>query len=56
MIYLILQLIPILSMFFLLSSAAGGALWAVKLEDEAKAQEEQAPYDDAPPPYEDDPV
>ncbi|GKZ29344.1 hypothetical protein AbraIFM66950_004476 [Aspergillus brasiliensis] len=30
---LILQLIPILSMFFLMSTAVGSALWAVDLED-----------------------
>ena len=30
---LILQLVPVLSMFFLLSTAAGSALWVVKLED-----------------------
>ena len=30
---LILQLVPMLSMFFLLSTAAGSALWVAKLED-----------------------
>ncbi|KFY28824.1 hypothetical protein V491_00262, partial [Pseudogymnoascus sp. VKM F-3775] len=31
---LLLQLVPVLSMFFLLTSAAGSALWAADLEDE----------------------
>lgn len=34
--YLVLQLVPVLSMLFLLTSAAGSALWAAKMEDEAK--------------------
>lgn len=36
-VHLILQLIPIMSMFFLLTSAAGSALWAVHLEQEKSA-------------------
>lgn len=39
---LLLQLIPVLSMMFLLTSAAGSALWAVKLEKKRRAQEEAA--------------
>lgn len=31
---MILQLIPVLSIFFLLTSAAGSALWAVHIESE----------------------
>ncbi|KXL45621.1 hypothetical protein M433DRAFT_66835 [Acidomyces richmondensis BFW] len=33
--YMILQLVPVLSMFFLLTSAAGSALWSVRIEQEA---------------------
>ena len=49
---LILQLVPVLSMFFLLTTAAGSALWVVKLEEQRKAQltvpipEEEAYHDD----------
>jgi len=57
MIYLILQLVPVLSMMFLLTSAAGSGLWAVRLEQEAKEDEEsRRDIVDPPPPYEDDPV
>lgn len=42
---LILQLVPVLSMFFLLTSAAGSGLWAVKLEEQ-KALIEEAPVVD----------
>lgn len=35
---LVLQLIPVLSMFFLLTTAAGAALWAADL---AKQEEEE---------------
>jgi hypothetical protein len=38
---LLLQLIPVLSMFFLLTSAAGSALWAADIE-EAKQRQAQA--------------
>lgn len=31
---LVLQLVPVLSMLFLLTTAAGAALWAVKLEEQ----------------------
>lgn len=34
---LILQLIPILSMIFLLTSAAGSALWAAEVEKHKRA-------------------
>ncbi len=33
-VYMILQLVPLFSMFFLLTSAAGSALWSVHLEQE----------------------
>ncbi|KAI9656720.1 MAG: hypothetical protein M1829_000379 [Trizodia sp. TS-e1964] len=38
---LVLQLIPVLSMFFLLTTAAGSALWAVKLEEKRQATEDE---------------
>jgi hypothetical protein len=61
---LLLQLVPVLSMFFLLTTACGSALWAVKLEEQKKliaeapvpapaaATDEENP----PPPYTDDPI
>jgi hypothetical protein len=65
---LLLQLVPILSMFFLLTSAAGSALWVVELEKQ-KQLLESAPAapreifdddavhgDEAPPAYTDNPV
>lgn len=33
---LLLQLVPVLSMFFLLTSAVGSALWVVKLEEQKR--------------------
>lgn len=35
---LLLQLVPVLSMFFLLTSAAGSALWAADLEEARQKQ------------------
>jgi hypothetical protein len=59
-VYLILQLVPVLSMLFLLTTAVGSSLWAVELEKEHRAMqalEEQDPdVLDPPPPYEDDPI
>lgn len=53
-IYMILQLVPILSLVFLLTSAAGSALWSVRLEREQTAG--HAPEDeDLPPEYTDEP-
>ncbi|KAK0114728.1 hypothetical protein ONS95_014213 [Cadophora gregata] len=59
---LVLQLVPVLSMFFLLTTAAGSALWAVKLEEQKKLVAE-APVpvpgttdEEAPPAYTDDPI
>ena len=51
---LALQLIPVLSMFFLLTTAAGSALWAVKLERARRAalSEPILPQES----YQDDPV
>ncbi|KAI8624179.1 hypothetical protein F5Y19DRAFT_337533 [Xylariaceae sp. FL1651] len=59
---MILELIPILSFFFLLTSTAGSALWAAKLERQLRLPQE-APRnipdqesDEPPPPYVDNPV
>ena len=57
---LLLQLVPVLSMLFLLTTAAGSALWVKRLERARKIMEEQhdgsRPVDqaDEPPPYEDE--
>ncbi|KAI9795454.1 MAG: hypothetical protein M1825_001460 [Sarcosagium campestre] len=51
---LVLQLLPVLSMLFLLTTAAGAALWAADLEKARSLQvESQAP---SVPGYVDDPV
>ena len=52
---LLLQLIPGLSMFFLLTTAAGSALWAAKME-KARRKREAAPDEPTPEPYHDQPV
>lgn len=36
---LLLQLVPVLSMFFLLTTATGSALWVVRLEEARRAQQ-----------------
>lgn len=54
-VYMILELIPVLAMLFLLTLAAGNALWAVHLEEElAEAEERQAALEE-PSEYTDDP-
>lgn len=55
---LLLQLVPVFSMFFLLTSACGSALWVVKLEEQKKLLEElpRSVDDDAPPAYTDEPL
>jgi uncharacterized protein involved in cysteine biosynthesis len=55
---MILELIPILSLFFLLTSTAGSALWVADMEDTKQDQAVRALIGEpaAPPPYEDDPV
>jgi len=59
---MILELIPVLSLFFLLTSTAGSAMWAARLEHEMRAPPEvqgHASTDDPdapPPPYVDNPV
>lgn len=52
---LLLQLVPVLSMLFLLTTAAGSALWVVKLEEKRRAVEE-ATDGQAGERYADDPV
>lgn len=52
---LLLQLVPVLSMLFLLTTAAGSALWVVELEQKRRAREQTTPAD-PPPDYEDNPV
>lgn len=57
-----LQLVPVLSMFFLVTTACGSALWVAKLEEQKKLVESAvegavAPgADDLPPSYTDDVV
>lgn len=51
---LTLQLVPVLSMLFLLTSAAGSGLWVAKMEH-ARRSREQATLS-GPEPYHDDPV
>ena len=54
MVTLSLQLIPILSMFFLLTSAAGSGLWAAKMEQARRSRENTTVS--GPEPYQDDPA
>ncbi|KAM0812052.1 hypothetical protein AB5N19_14369 [Seiridium cardinale] len=66
---MLLELVPILSFFFLLTSTTGSALWAAKLEYQARQPPATEPVgnnageavdddqpDAPPPPYSDDPV
>lgn len=53
-VYMILQLIPVLSMFFLLTSAVGSALWSVRLEHEKVDRETGQEDDEGLPAYTDD--
>ncbi|EPE24977.1 hypothetical protein GLAREA_11558 [Glarea lozoyensis ATCC 20868] len=57
---LLLQLVPVFSMFFLLTSACGSALWVAKLEEQKRLiREAPVPVvdEEAPPPaYTDDPI
>lgn len=54
-VYMVLQLIPILSLVFLLTSAAGSALWSVRLERERTDQLLVDEDEDLPPEYMDEP-
>jgi hypothetical protein len=51
---LVLQLVPVLQMFFLLTTAAGSALWAAKMEKARRARED-TPADAEHEPYQDEP-
>jgi uncharacterized protein involved in cysteine biosynthesis len=54
---LLLQLVPVASMFFLLTTACGSALWVIKLEEQKMLIEEAPVVDvEAPPVYTDDPI
>ncbi|KAK5168797.1 uncharacterized protein LTR77_006106 [Saxophila tyrrhenica] len=53
-IYMVLQLIPVLSIFFLLTSAAGSALWSVHIERESGDNLVNEDEEDLPPAYTDD--
>lgn len=65
---LLLQLVPVLSMFFLLTTAAGSALWVVELEKQKRLLEtvpaaprevfadEVGNGNEPPPAYTDDPI
>jgi hypothetical protein len=50
-----LQLIPFFSMFFLLTSAAGSALWAAEMEKRKQFLQNQG-VEDGLPEYQDNPV
>jgi Etoposide-induced protein 2.4 (EI24) len=50
---LMLQLVPVLSMFFLLTSAAGSALWVAKMEKARRERERVSAPED---PYHDEPA
>ncbi|RSL43545.1 hypothetical protein CEP54_007381 [Fusarium duplospermum] len=57
---MILELIPILSLFFLLTTTSGAAMWAARIEDEDRRAAGNGPVrredtdSSAPPPYTDD--
>ena len=51
---LLLQLVPVLSMLFLLTTAAGSALWVAKLEGKRRALE-ATPENGSSEQYADDP-
>ena len=52
---LALQLVPVLQMLFLLTTAAGSGLWAAKME-KARRKRQAAPPQSIPEPYHDDPT
>ncbi len=52
---LAMQLIPVVQMLFLLTTAAGSGLWAAKMEN-ARRKREAGPPQSTPEPYHDDPV
>ncbi len=48
---LLLQLVPVLSMLFLITTAAGSALWAAKIEKARKRPATAPGLEQAPPEY-----
>ena len=56
-VHITLQLIPVLAMLFLLTTAAGSALWSVHLEQRLQERQplQQSEEDDQPPAYTDEP-
>ena len=54
-VYMILELIPVLAMLFLLTLAAGNALWAIRLEQESRQSENEQADLEEPSEYTDDP-
>ncbi|KAF1817889.1 uncharacterized protein K489DRAFT_391488 [Dissoconium aciculare CBS 342.82] len=53
-VHMLLQLIPVLSMFFLLTIAVGSALWSVHLEEEPQRGQPIPQEEDLPQTYSDD--
>jgi len=54
-----LQLVPVLSMLFLVTTAGGSALFAIELENSGSQSTMMLPEpeeEDLPPPYEDEPI
>lgn len=57
---MVLELVPILSFFFLLTSTAGAAMWAARMEERARTRvgrpitDEDHPHDEDGPVYHDD--
>ncbi|KAI4252860.1 MAG: hypothetical protein LQ352_004033 [Teloschistes flavicans] len=51
---LLLQLVPVLSMLFLLTTAAGSALWVVEIEEKRRSMDTSGDLPSSPP-FEDDP-
>lgn len=60
---MILEIIPVLNFFFLLTTTAGAAMWVAKMEDRARTrvgrpitEQDDIHHDDDGPVYHDDPV
>lgn len=53
---LLLQLIPVLSMLFLLTTAAGSALWVARIEESKRLRSQSREGDGTSPHYVDNPV
>ncbi|CAK4034310.1 hypothetical protein AC579_5363 [Lecanosticta acicola] len=54
-VYMILELVPVFAMLFLLTLAAGNALWAIRVERELHEREDEPADSEDPPAYTDDP-